>query len=120
MKRPDGVFVIAAYEFICGFLSLCVGYIALWIAALGGATSSQPWWPIFFWGLVGVGSLVLGAIAVLTGIGLLRMRQWARWVAVALALLALPAFPIGTVIGIVIIWYLLSNGVGEQFRSGTI
>ncbi|MHB0877011.1 MAG: hypothetical protein ACYC5O_13310 [Anaerolineae bacterium] len=118
MRRPDGVVVIAAYEFITGFLDLCVGYIALWIAAIGGATASSPWWPVLFWGTVGVAFFIGGGFSILVGIGLLRMRDWARWGAIVLALLALPVFPIGTVIGALILWYLMRESTAALFRAG--
>jgi hypothetical protein len=42
----------------------------------------------------------------LVGWGLWNLRPWARMAAIVLAILQLFAFPIGTVFGALIIWYL--------------
>ena len=107
MKRPDGVTVIALYQLLMGFLDMCLGYIALWIAFIAGATSEHPFWRLFVWGGGGTWLFLGGLAYLIAGIGLWQMRAWARWLSVALAILALPVFPIWTIIGALIIWYLL-------------
>ena len=52
---------------------------------------------------------LVGVVALVTGFGLLQLRNWARWVAVALAAVSLLAFPVGTIIGALVIWYMLSD-----------
>jgi hypothetical protein len=74
-----------------------------------------------FWAAFGVTCgviwlLITGIALVLSGWGLLRMKQWARWLAFVLAIFSLFAFPIGTVIGALIIWYLLKDDVREAFE----
>ena len=118
MKRPDGVAVIALYQLIMGFVEMCLGYIALWIAVIAGATSAHPFWRLVVWGGLGAWLFKGGALAVVAGIGLWQMRRWARWVSVALAILALPCFPLGTVIGALILWYLLREQAGVEWRAG--
>jgi uncharacterized Tic20 family protein len=54
---------------------------------------------------------------VIAGWGLLGMKGWARWLAIALAALSPLAFPVATVIGALIIWYLLRDEVRQAFEA---
>jgi hypothetical protein len=61
-------------------------------------------------------ALALGVIivfvsvpGVIAGVGLLSFKSWARILAIILALLNLPGFPIGTVLGIYSLWALLDS-----------
>ena len=121
MKRPDGVTVIAIYEFLSAIPGL-IGICAILVFAVPGALTGTE-------GIAGatVGLFVLlivvlligaGAlISVIAGWGLLGMKGWARWLAIVLAALGLLAFPIGTVIGALIIWYLLKDEVRQAFEA---
>jgi uncharacterized protein YqgC (DUF456 family) len=60
--------------------------------------------------------VVIGIALVIAGWGLLSMKQWARWLAFILAIISLFGFPIGTVIGALIIWYLLKEDVKQAFK----
>jgi len=51
-------------------------------------------------------SIVFAAAAFLTGRGIEEQRNWAKWSGLALGVLELFNFPIGTVIGIAILVYL--------------
>ena len=75
-----------------------------------------------FWVYFGTTCLVVlglffGLALVFAGWGLLRMKQWARWLAFVLAIISLFFFPIGTVVGALIIWYLLKGDVNEAFEK---
>ena len=61
-------------------------------------------------------SVAFGIALVLAGWGLLQLRSWARWLAFILAIFSLFAFPIGTIIGALIIWYLLKDDVRDAFE----
>ena len=50
--------------------------------------------------------LALGIPSLVAGIGLLKHKSWARVWAIALAILALASFPIGTAAGIYALWVL--------------
>ncbi|MHC5035916.1 MAG: hypothetical protein ACYTHM_01240 [Planctomycetota bacterium] len=68
--------------------------------------------------LVSGGALVLwGGLRVIVGIGLLRVRRWARAGAVALAVFDLWNFPLGTALGIYGLWTLLSDEARERFAQ---
>jgi hypothetical protein len=74
--------------------------------------------------IVGViGLLVAGLLFVITvadfivGWGLWNRREWARLAALALAFLRLINIPLGTVIGGLILWYLLREDVKAEFAA---
>ena len=56
--------------------------------------------------------------SVLTGFGLLRLRRWARISAIILAIPSLGTFPVGTVLSILILVYLLKRDVARLFKLG--
>ena len=53
--------------------------------------------------------LLFGLPVAVTGWGLLRQADWARILAMVLAVLGLFLFPIGTIVGIYVIWVLTSQ-----------
>ena len=71
--------------------------------------------PIAVLSLVSVPVFLIAAANVVAGWAMLRMLEWGRWLAIALGALAIPAFPLGTVIGAVAIWYLLQPEVKDAF-----
>lgn len=120
MRRPDGVTVIAIYHFLVGVLGLfgACAIVAFPIAAVVMNVDDPT---ALFWSLLGLGiGLVaaggFGLAALLVGWGLLQLHNWARWAAIVLAIVQLPAFPIGTIIGGLIIWYLLQPEARQTFE----
>ena len=92
--------------------------------------------PLFFFGLVlpdtaddpdrgrlviaafrGVGVIfgVVGVLDIAAVVGLLRLREWGRWLAIVLAILGLILIPVHTIVGALIIWYLLSDEAKHAF-----
>lgn len=68
-------------------------------------------------------SLVIGGIiaalavpSVIAGIGLLGQRNWARVLAIIVAILNLPAFPIGTLLGAYTLYVMLDNETSTLFN----
>jgi uncharacterized Tic20 family protein len=120
MRRPDGVTAIAVWYFInAAFLLLgacaLIAVLAGILAAIGNDPEAQFW--TSFGMLTGVVfSVAFGIALVLAGWGLLQLRSWARWLAFILAIFSLFAFPIGTIIGALIIWYLLKDDVRDAFE----
>lgn len=121
MKRPDGVTIIAIYHFLSGALGLIGGCAILVFAVLPVVLNVED--PAgLFWALfgLGIGFLVAagsGIVSLIVGWGLLQLQNWARWVAIVLAVLGLCAFPIGTIIGALIIWYLLQDEARQAFEG---
>lgn len=120
-RRPDAVTIIAIYHFVAGGLALIGALAILFLAILPVAVSrGDPAGIAVSLAALGLGflfTLFFGIAAIVVGVGLLRLRGWARWGAIVLAILQLPAFPIGTIIGAAIIWYLLTDEGREPFEG---
>ena len=115
-ERPDGVSLIAIYYVFFAVLNL-IGSCAILIFPLAQVMGSSGDIAAVFG--IGIGFLCVSASALLglaTGLGLLRLKNWARILAIVLAVPTLLAIPIGTVIGGVIIWYLFKPEVKEVFH----
>jgi hypothetical protein len=117
MKRPEAVSLTAIYHFAMSAMFF-IGVLAFLITMLLVLINAEPghvFWPLFGIG-TGLFFCLLFALAFLSvGIGLWRLWPWARWGAIVLAVLLLPAFPIWTAIGALIIWYLLQDEAKQAF-----
>lgn len=56
---------------------------------------------------------------VITGIGLLRFRPWARILGLVLGVINLPGFPLGTLLGVYALVVLLNEEVNPYFNLPT-
>lgn len=119
-KRSDGVTLVAAYHFVVAAIFL-VGAVlmALPTLILGIVTLAEE--PTVFIGFVAVGFvatvlLVLCLFNLAVGYGLWQVQAWGRTGAIVLAVVSLIAFPIGTVIGGITLWYLLKPEVAARFE----
>ncbi|AKG54248.1 hypothetical protein DGWBC_1621 [Dehalogenimonas sp. WBC-2] len=125
MKKPDLVILIAVWEFITAFFAL-IGMSALAFVAL----APESWWypdtpyidGMHGWIVfgVGIGILILCvymALGIISGIGLLKGREYGRVLGTVHGALSLPAFPVGTAIGILQMVYLMRTDVKEYFKS---
>ena len=68
---------------------------------------------IFVGGLV----VLISIPGVVAGIGLLSFKPWARVLSIILALLNLPGFPVGTLVGIYSLWALLDSESSLLFEK---
>jgi hypothetical protein len=117
-RRPDGVTLLAILHFCSGGIGIILSFILLLIG-ITPLLVLQAHPALIILVLFFIGAVVLSALSILaicTGVGLVRMRNWARWMTIILAIISLPAFPIGTVIGGLIIWYMLQDGVAALFE----
>jgi hypothetical protein len=121
MKRPDGVVVIAVYYalvalvFLVGACATLIGLVAVLATVFDRMAAT---WAVFGIGLGLLFCLIFLAGSVMAAWGLLTLKNWGRWAAIVLAVLQLPAFPIWTVIGGLIIYYLLREDVRLAFDGG--
>lgn len=119
-QRPDGV-TLTAIWFIIGSVFFLLGIAAMLIFAYPAVIANTAGTDQYFAlaGLsFGLAILVLFAAANLaTAIGLLRLRGWSRIMSFALAGLGLFAFPFGTAIGALIIWYMLTDEAKAAFGA---
>lgn len=125
MKKPDLVVLIAVWEFITAIFA-AIGILALALVALAPEAAWYPdtpyldgnrVWVLFGISIASVFLLAYIILAVSSGIGLLRGKEFGRVTAIVHGALSLPAFPVGTVIGILQIVYLMKPEAKEYFTS---
>lgn len=120
-QRPDGVTLISIYYFMAALLFLFGTLImALPTGILGIVGMTED--PGAFIGMFAVGLVAMAAMALcllhlIVGYGLWTMRPWSRMAAMALAVVGLFAAPIGTIVGALIIWYLIKPDVVQLFEA---
>jgi hypothetical protein len=61
--------------------------------------------------------VVLSLPGILTGIGLLRLRPWARIAGIVLSILHLMMIPFGTIVGVYGLWVLFSKETERLFDA---
>jgi hypothetical protein len=119
MRRNDTTNLIAVYHIAMAiplFVASAVLAVLLVPAVLAESPSAAVW-SVF---AISVGlflTLFLGLVYAIVGIGVWRLWPWARWGAIVLAIIVLPAFPVWTVIGLLIIFYLLQDSARRAFRD---
>ena len=110
VKRPGIISVLAILHFIGAAISLLVGLVAIAALAVDGSTQAEA----------AIGGLVLGAVGALQlvcGIGLWKLRRYGRTIQLVFAWIGLIAIPIGTVISVLILIYLFKPGVKVLFSG---
>jgi hypothetical protein len=118
--------VLAALQIALGALSLLAALV-MTLVFIGGfgavSVSDSPDAAIAlpFIGITGVALvtflLVLSLPGIITGIGLLRLRPWARVIGIVLSILGLMAVPFGTVVGVYGLWVLFSKDTERLFAA---
>jgi hypothetical protein len=61
--------------------------------------------------------ILLSLPGMLAGVGLLKMQQWARIVAIIVGVLHILSFPLGTALGVYTLWVLLNAETEMLFRG---
>ncbi len=124
MERPNGVTVLAYIYFVVAFSAL--------VTLIPSGIGSQTFQPLRSPGLIAlsVGYLIIGVIL---GIGLLRMKNWSRWLAIIMNATQLLFVPQEVAVGhssvaviragvhtlfcVWVIWYLTRPHVKTAFQS---
>jgi len=116
--RPAGVtvlailFIISAIPSLFGTVQFIINGLApLLDSGLGDGLLVGSW--AYLLGIVA--TLFYGVVALAAGYGLWQSKGWSRSLAIFLSVFLLFAFPIGTIIGVVIIWYLRKQEVKDTF-----
>lgn len=117
-SRPDGVTLTAVW-FIVGAVFGLLGAAAILIFALPAVLRDTSGSDQYFavagvtFGLLMI--LALVGLDIAAAVGLFRLRPWGRMLAIVLAALGLIWFPIGTAVGVLIIWYMLNDEAKQAF-----
>lgn len=119
MKKPDLLILVAIWDFIAAFWAV-IGMAAIFIFAYPAVIELDHWGRLGgMFGLT-VGMLVLFIVLVISvagGIGLLTGKEWGRVLSLIHAGFSLLSIPIGTIIGILVILYLIKPEVRDYFQS---
>ena len=122
--RPEGITLLAALFWILAILALVAGIFM--VGTKDAIIDIMEDEPDITEGIIDlVDSLLLGVgiiafvfaiFYIITGWGLWTMKSWARIVAMILAVISLLSFPIGTIIGIIVLWYLFKPEIKAAFQ----
>jgi len=121
MKRPDLLILIAIWQFITA-LGALIGIIAIGIFAFPDVLGR--WGGVDVGGVFGLSIAILLLVcylgaAVAGGIGLVIGKEWGRITSIAHAAISVFWIPIGTIIGILSIIYLVKSDIKEYFTAAS-
>jgi hypothetical protein len=113
-NAPQGVKISAYIFFALGALTLlgfCALLVVLGLAASSGEAADQA---------VGLGiglcfTLIFAILYGAVGYGLMNLQSWARIAAIVLAILSLCSFPIGTILGGIVLYFMFQQDVQQAF-----
>ena len=132
MQKPQHLSLIAVWQLLSAAASL-IGILgsALILVMVFNGHHIIPW--LFFdpfLGSISMGEVVVVFIglgflfmivyfllSLIAGIGSLQGKSWARGLGIIHAVLSIPNFPVGTVIGVLIIAYLGKPEVSDYFNN---
>ncbi len=120
MKKPDAIILIALWQFFSAFMAV-VGIAAVALVAYPTVKGLHLYGIAHLGAMFGlaVGMLMLVfyiILAIIGAVGLLSGREWGRILTIVLAALSLFAIPFGTIIGILVIMYLVKPEAREYFQ----
>jgi hypothetical protein len=102
------------YHAIIALVGICVGAIVGGAGAISGEREAM-----FITGTIGtaiaVFLIVISLPGIITGLGLLKFRPWARILAIILGVLHLLSFPLGTALGVYTLVVLLNAEAPAAF-----
>ncbi len=117
--RPAGVTILAVLYFIQGIMMLLVPIlISVCLVSMFSVpgVEEEAGGDIFAAGAIcWIVFGILALIYFLIGFGLLKGQNWARIVAIIFAIIGLLNVPIGTIISIIILWYLFKPEIKAYF-----
>ncbi len=79
--------------------------------------ASTPVWGLFS-GFLTIFSIVMSPLLISAGLGLRKLKSWARSMSIIVCALNILSVPFGTMVGIYALWALLSPEVEPLFDEG--
>lgn len=79
--------------------------------------ASTPVWGLFS-GFLTIFSIVMSPLLISAGLGLRKLKNWARSMSIIVCALNILSVPFGTIVGIYALWALLSPEVEPLFDEG--
>jgi hypothetical protein len=124
---PDNVKTARLCLVLAGCLEFATAGLVVFILVIGtvfvgwGGERSRLLGSALFGGfglLLVVLTVAVGVLAILTARAVARGLPWGRPAGLALGLLVVPLFPVGTVLGFFILKGMIAPGAGEWFNPG--
>ncbi len=111
--------VFGAFYVLLAFgSSMLLGFLAALVGAQGGDDAAIG---ASVLGLTGAGFFVfwlcVGIPGIITGIGLLKVKRWARIMGIVLSAIRLISFPFGTILGAYGLWVLFNKDTEALFGA---
>jgi hypothetical protein len=108
-----------AYSALIVLVGLGIGSVVLFGGAISGDREAMV-----ITGAVGTAIacflIIISLPGMIAGLGLLKMRPWARIVAIVVGVLHILSFPFGTALGVYTLWVLLNAETEAMFRGQTV
>jgi len=102
-----GLIILISPLTVITFWNANIGPLLAWIPIIGDNLESIG---ADTWFLVGLGAVIIGAIDIVVGFGLYKLKKWAYWLSI---LVSIPL--IAVILGIIFIWYLRKDEVKAAF-----
>ena len=115
--------VLGSLAVLAGICTVAGGGLAGFSGAGAAATAEEAAGAGVFGAIMGVLGfvyLIIGALEVFAGWGLLKYRPWSRTLAIVLSAIMLIGIPIGTIIGAYALWVLLNDDTKRLFGGGGV
>ena len=111
--KPMGILVCAILFAVGGAISILGGIVLLLMGGeMFGMEGADTEMTGVFAGIIGIFAviaLIYGVAEVVIAYGIWKMKKWARIAGIILAVIGLINIPIGTIISIVILYFLLMD-----------
>ena len=125
MSRPDGITLLSMLFWVLAILAIIGGIFMLGaknaiidiMEEEGDVSQSVIDFVDSILIVIGLIAFIIGILYLITGWGLWTLKPWARIIAIVLAIISLFNFPVGTIIGIIILWYLFKPEIKEVFQK---
>lgn len=108
----------ALYVLLAFGSTMILGFVAAMIGAGGGEDAAVGATILGMAGMVAFAFwLCIGIPGIIAGIGLLKMKRWARILAIVLSAIRLIQFPFGTILGVYGLWVLFNKETEALFEG---
>lgn len=112
-KRPAAITILAVLDIIGGILCLIAGIVVIGIHLAKESHQMDLFTAVFLGAFLGI----LGVVHLMIGVGLLRLKSWARMAQIVVSCVGLLNFPMGTIINGLILFYLFRPGMSALFSG---
>lgn len=119
MKRRDVLILIAIWDFLTalGAFVIIAVVSAIVFSVFTQSSDVVRTFMLIAWAVAVIFLLAYLGLSVAAGIGLMKEREWGRILAIIHAALSLFRMPVGTVLGVLTIIYLLSPETKGYFKT---